>query len=139
MSPNETGTRWGPLFSDLMRSRSLARLCHLVTADAASADPDPAGRSVHHGADGLEVGIPTPSHPVVGVTNVVPGDGAFAAYSTDTSHSCPLQLFAQAPKRRHYMAFVQESKPVEGRRRSTSFDPLRPSSTRFDRVTGGDR
>src|SRR4051794_41031843 len=61
----------------------------LAGADAGGADVDALRGPVDDGPHPLDVGIPAPLHPAMGVTDRVAERGMLAAYLTDRCHDAP--------------------------------------------------
>src|SRR5215216_6777017 len=57
-----------------------------ITLQALGAHSDPLGRTVHQDTHGLQIGIPAPLGPIIGVTDMVAGDRPFGAHGAYPCH-----------------------------------------------------
>src|SRR5262249_19781417 len=72
--------------SNLHRDSCARRLHHPVTLQALRAHPHSARGAIHEDAHSLQVRIPTPLGPIVGVADIVAGDRPFRAHGTYPCH-----------------------------------------------------
>ena len=81
------GTFGSPFFRSVaIPGEKLRRLDYLFAANAAGANPNPLGCTVHQNPDGLKVGHPAALPPVVGVADMVAGCRALGADGANTCH-----------------------------------------------------
>jgi hypothetical protein len=57
-----------------------------ITLEALSTHPDPLGRAIDQNAHSLQIGIPAPFRPIIGVADVVAGNRPFSAHGANPCH-----------------------------------------------------
>ena len=67
-------------------------LLHPIAPNALGAHLDSAHFPVHGRANGLQVRVPPPFDPVIGVADVVAGNGSLAADTADACHDSVISL-----------------------------------------------
>ena len=69
-----------------------------ITLEALGTYPDPLGRAIDQNAHGLQIGVPAPFRPIIGVADVVAGYRPFSAHGANPCHKLHLGILSNARK-----------------------------------------